>query len=151
MRTRVRHVSGGRSRDGSQAGRSERVDAALREFVSAEVVALLGRFTQERAPGGLGVEGVPQTFDALGRGAVAALLLVPGALEDRSSWFGLPPFHVLADGDALPPADWGVALRAPMVDVAVRAALGTRAQIWLIPDGLPGTPADGIGAFLRFR
>jgi hypothetical protein len=153
VRKRVawRHVPGGRSPDGSQHTRPDRVDDALRELVDREVVALLGRFAQERAPGGSGVEGVPQTFDALGRGAVAALLLVRGALDGRAAWFGPQPAHVLADGDALPPADWGPAVRAPLVDVAVRAALGARGQVRVVPDGLPGSPAEGIGAFCRFR
>ena len=146
-----RRIAGGRSPDGSQGTRSERVEETLREVTAEEVVALLGRFDQERAPGGLGVEGVPQTFDALARGDVAALLLVPGALRDRSGWFGPQRAHVLGDDHALPPPDWGPAQKAPLVDVAVRAALGSRGQVWLVPDGLPGTPAEGIGAVRRFR
>ncbi len=82
---------------------------------------------------------------------MAALLLVPGALADSTAWFGPRPAHVLAEGGERPPSDWGPAVRAPLVDVAVRAALGTRGQVWLVPDGLPGSPAEGIGAFCRFR
>lgn len=149
--TTWRHITGGRSADGSQRTRPERVEDVVQEFVDEEVAALLGRFEEERAPGGIGVEGVPQTLDALARGQVAALLLVPGALEGRTAWFGPEPSHVLADGDQLPPPDWGPALRAPLADVAVRAALGSRGQVWLVPDGLPGSPAEGIGAFCRFR
>jgi hypothetical protein len=146
-----RHVSGGRSPDGSQRTRPERVDEVLQSVVDEQVGALLGRFAQERAPGGVGVEGVPETFAALSRGEVAALLLVPGALDGRTAWFGPRPAHVLPEGDELPPADWGPAVRASLVDVAVRAALGTRGQVWLVPDGLPGSPAEGIGAICRFR
>lgn len=147
----VRHIGGGRSADGSQDTRPDRVDDVLREVMDEEVVALLGQFAEERAPGGIGVEGVPQTFEALNRGAVAALLLAPGALADRDAWFGPHPAHVFPDGDALPPGDWGPAQRAPLVDVAVRAALAARGQVRLVPDGLPGSPAEGIGAFCRFR
>ena len=147
----VRHVAGGRSPDGSQRTRSERVDEALRDVVTGEVQALLGRFEQERAPGGLAVEGVPQTFDALARGDVAALLMVPGALAGRTGWFGPQPSEVVADDHALPPPAWGPGQRAPLVDVAVRAALSSRGQVWLVPDGLPGIPAEGIGAVCRFR
>jgi hypothetical protein len=153
LRTQIawRHISGGRSPDGSQRTRPERVDETVREFVDEEVVALLGRFAQERAPRGAGVEGVPETFHALSRGDVAALLLTPEVLDGRTAWFGPRPAHVLPGGDELPPADWGPAVRAPLADVAVRAALGTRGQVWLVPDGLPGSPAEGIGAMCRFR
>ena len=116
-----------------------------------EVVVLLGQFDEGRAPGGLGVEGVPTTFEVLARGEVAALLLVPGALAGRTGRFGPRPSHVLAEADDIPRTDWGPAVRAPLADVAVRAALGTRAQVRLVPDGLPGSPAEGIGAFCRFR
>lgn len=150
-RVAVRHISGGRSADGSQRSRPERVGEVLREIADEDVTALLGRFAQERAPGGVGVEGVPETFAALARGEVAALLLVPGALDGRTAWFGPQPASVLAEGDELPPADWGPAVLAPLAAVAVRAALGTRAQVRLVPGGLPGSPGEGIGAFCRFR
>ena len=146
-----RRVAGGRSPDGSQRTRPERVDRAVQEVVDEEVVALLERFDEERAPGGIGVEGVPQTFRALSRGEVAALVLVPDMLEGRTAWFGPRPVQVLAEADDLRGLDWGPAVRAPLVDVAVRASLGTRARVWLVPDGLPGSPAEGIGALCRFR
>lgn len=150
-RVALRHITGGRSADGSQRSRPDRVAEVLREVADEDVVALVGRFAQERAPGGVGVEGVPETFAALARGEVAALLVVPGALEGRTAWFGPQVASVLAEGEELPPADWGPAVLGPLADVAVRAALGTRAQVRLVPDGLPGSPAEGIGAFCRFR
>jgi len=147
----VRHIAGGRSPDGSGATRADRVDDVVQEFADEQVRALVGRFVQERAPGGVGVEGVPQTVEALSRGSVAALLLTPGGLAGRTAWFGPRPAHVLAHGDGLPPGDWGPAQLAPLADVAIRAALCTRAQVWLVPDGLAGSPAEGIGAFCRYR
>lgn len=146
-----RHIAGGRSPDGSQRGRPERIDEAVQEVVDEEDRTLLDRFVEERAPRGDGVEGVPQTLEALARGEVAELLLVPARLRGRTAWFGPRPSHVLADADALPPPDWGPAVRAPLADVAVRAALGTRAQVRLVRAGLPGSPAEGIGAICRFR
>lgn len=150
-RLALRHISGGRSADGSQRSRPERVSEVLREITDEDAVALVGRFAQERAPGGVGVEGVAETFAALARCEVAALLVVSGALDGRTAWFGPQPAAVLAEGEELPPADWGPAVLGPMADVAVRAALGTRAQVRLVPDGLPGSPAEGIGALCRFR
>ena len=47
--------------------------------------------------------------------------------------------------------DLGVAdpIRAPLVDVALRAALGTGAGVRLIPGA--GGPSGSIGAILRWR
>jgi hypothetical protein len=146
-----RHIAGSRSPDGSQRTRPDRVEETVQAVVGDETLALLRRFAEERAPAGIGREGVQETLAALARGQVAALLLVPEELEGRTAWFGPKPSDVLP-GEEVPPTDWGGhAVRGPLVDVAVRAALGARGQVWLVPDGLPGSPADGIGAFCRFR
>lgn len=146
-----RRIRGGRSADGSQESRAARVADVVREVVADDVAALLDRFAEERAPGGVGVEGVPETFAALARGEVGDLLLVPGALAGRFGWFGPAPTDVLdEDGVHVPTWD-GPAVRAPLDDVAVRAALRTRAGVRLVPGGRPGSPAEGIGALCRYR
>ncbi|MGZ6874521.1 MAG: baeRF2 domain-containing protein [Blastococcus sp.] len=147
----LRHVGGGRSPDGSQRGRSERVDEVTRAFVAEESDALLRRFDEERAPGGIGVEGVPQTLEALTRGDVEDLFLVPAALEGRTAWFGPRAPDVLLEGNGQPPGWDGPAVRAPLADVVVRAVLGIGGHVRLVPHGLPTGPAEGIGAFCRFR
>jgi hypothetical protein len=146
-----RHIGGGRSEDGSQRTRPARVAETVAGVVAEDTAALLTRFVEERAPGGVGVEGVPQTLQALSAGEVAELLLVPGALDGRMAWIGPRIGDVLPEEDGLPHGWPGPDLRAPLVDAVVRATLGTGARVRLVPAGEPGSPADGLGALRRFR
>jgi hypothetical protein len=41
-------------------------------------------------------------------------------------------------------------VQAPLVDVLLRAALGTGADIRMVPAGTPDSPDDGVGALLRY-
>jgi hypothetical protein len=146
-----RHIGGGRSEDGSQRTRPARVEATVRGVVAEDTAALLARFVEERAPGGVGVEGIPQTLQALSAGEVAELVLVPGALDGRMAWIGPRPGDVLPEEDGLPHGWPGPDLRAPLPDAVVRAALATGARVRLVPAGQPGSPAEGLGALRRFR
>jgi hypothetical protein len=38
----------------------------------------------------------------------------------------------------------------PLVDVLLRAALGTAAEVLMVPAGTPDSPVDGVGALLRY-
>jgi hypothetical protein len=148
-------------------------DKLVAAIVDSDSRALLDRFAEELAQGaGRGeraVEGAAATLAALGRGQVEALLLTGLFLDDdRTAWFGPAPTDVAADRDAL--GDLGVAdpVEGRLVDVAVRAALGTGAEVRVLdptdqagaggdrarPSGAPPppahAPAEGLGALLRF-
>jgi release factor family 2 len=145
--------------------------------VEADNRAVLERFAEELgqaaagAEGGgrLAVEGAAATLGALGRGQVETLLLTGLFLDDqRTAWFGPAPTDVAVDRDAL--AGLGVAgpVEGRLVDVAVRAALGTGAEVRVLdpadetrsPEDRGAThdapappehaPGEGLGALLRF-
>jgi hypothetical protein len=115
------------------------------------------------------VEGAGATLAALARGQVATLLLTGLFLDDRrTAWFGPAPTDVAADREAL--AGLGVPgpVEGRLVDVAVRAALGTGAEVRVLdpadetrpaadrgathdaPAPPEHAPAEGLGALLRF-
>jgi Bacterial archaeo-eukaryotic release factor family 2 len=115
------------------------------------------------------VEGAAATLAALARGQVATLLLTGLFLDDRrTAWFGPGPTDVAADRDAL--VDLGVPdpVEGRLVDVAVRAALGTGAEVRILdpadetrsvedrgtthdaPTPPEHAPGEGLGALLRF-
>jgi Bacterial archaeo-eukaryotic release factor family 2 len=159
-------------------------DELVAATVDADTRALLDRFAEElgqaatgerTAGGGSGgrgeraVEGAAATLAALGRGQVETLLLTGLFLDDgRTAWFGPAPTDVATDRGAL--AGLGVAnpVEGRLVDVAVRAALGTGAGVRILdPDDQQGAggdqarpsdaaapsahaPAEGLGALLRF-
>jgi hypothetical protein len=135
--------------------------------VEADNRALLDRLAEER--GTRAVEGAGATLAALARGQVATLLLTGLFLDDRrTAWFGPAPTDVAGDRDTL--AGLGVPgpVEGRLVDVAVRAALGTGAEVRVLDpadETRPATgrgathdaparpehaPAEGLGALLRF-
>jgi hypothetical protein len=111
---------------------------------------LLERFATElgqagaprAAHGDRAVEGAAATLAALGRGQVETLLLTGLFLDDeRTAWFGPAPTDVAADRDEL--AGLGVAepVEGRLVDVAVRAAMGTGAGVRILDPADQARPA----------
>ena len=117
----VRHISGSRAADGSQAGRDIRVDQILREAAAAQTARLLQALHEHLAPGGLAVEGVDDTLAALARGRVVTLLVQDTPTDSRTAWFGPGPTDVYPDREAAVLSDAPVR-SGRLIDVAVRSA-----------------------------
>jgi len=146
----LHHLTGGRTPDGSQESRAEAVAAAGRVLAGEVTGQLLARFAEELPPAGPAVQGADATLDALSHGRVAELLVTPDAADERTAWFGPGPADVRS-AHRTPPATWPLARRGNLVDVAVRAALLTGAQVHVVPPGTPGGPDEGVGGLCRFR
>jgi hypothetical protein len=145
----VRQVTGGRSRDGSQHGRAAVAAGVAREAADHQRELLLWLFGEERAPGGRAVEGEHPTLAALAAGRVGTLLVVPQVADDRRrAWFGAGGTEVTAGARPAPP--WDEHRHGPLLDVAVRAALLTGAEVRVVPAGQRG-PAEGLGGLCRYR
>lgn len=145
----VRRVSGGRGHDGSQSLRAEQIARAVAEAAGAETRRVLDRLAERGGPGGLAVEGAPAVQHALARGRVGTLIVtdVPG--DDRVSWFGDHATEL--SGHRHDVERLGAhARRGRLVDVAVRAALLTQANVVVLKPGTAGAPAQGLGALCRF-
>jgi hypothetical protein len=144
-------------------------DRLVRDTVEADNQALLERFAEERGQADRAVEGAAATLAALARGQVDTLLLTGLFLDDeRTAWFGPAPTDVAAEPGTL--IDLAVAdpVEGRLVDVAVRAALGTGADVSVLdpadqtrpaegrgethdaPPPPKAAPAEGLGALLRF-
>ncbi len=145
----VRHITGSRAADGSQASRDVRVDQVLREAAAAQTARLLQALHDHLAPGGLGVEGVDDTLAALARGRVVTLLVQDTPTDSRTAWFAAGPTDVYPDRETAVVSDTPVR-SGRLIDVAVRSALLSDAQVRVIPQGTPGEPAGGIGALCRY-
>ena len=146
----VRQVHGSRSADGSQHARPALAAAAALESAAHQLDRLLWLFDEERAPGGLAVEGEDLTLDALAAGRVGTLLVVRQVVDDpRLAWFG----HAAGDVAAMsrPTPDWDTPRRGPLLDVAVRSALLAGAEVRVLPGGSDRGPAEGLGGLCRFR
>lgn len=144
----VKEIPAGRSADGSEKGRPQLVEAAVREAVAEQTAALWERFLEERSPHGLSVEGAHETIVALSGGRVATLFVTADAVAGKA-WFGAAPTDVVPVGAGYPiPPD---ARKGPLVDVAVRAAVLTGADVRVIPAGAGYWPMEGVAGICRFH
>jgi hypothetical protein len=142
-------VSGGRSPDGSEDMFEQEARVAVELAVNADTDDLLEKFREERGQDDRAAEGITATFSALAMAAVDVLLVAADDPEDvRTGWFGPDPAQLATTAGDLrgmgvdPPAE------GRLVDIAVRAALGTGAGIRVV--GAGAGVADGIGAILRW-
>jgi Bacterial archaeo-eukaryotic release factor family 2 len=128
----------------------ERAERLVAEEVAADTAALLGRFTEERAQGDLAAAGAPDTLVALSRSQVATLLLCDQEVGDRTAWFGPNPTELALQRERLAAAGDGYPRQGRLTDVAVRAALGTGADVRVLtPEEARDVP-DGLSALLRY-
>jgi hypothetical protein len=143
----VRHVPGGRHPDGSGGARGAAIHEHIAAYVDDTTAALLATLRAELGPHGRGVVGVVNTLAALAAGRLRTLLVTDDEADERAAWFG--PDVLCVDESSLGPMPPGASLRAGrLIDVAVRAALLTDADVRVLSDtsGLP----EGIGGLCRF-
>jgi hypothetical protein len=140
---------------GGEVGSIDRVLEEAEKLASATVeadtTALLGEFEQERGQHDRATDGAEATFDALARHQVRVLLLRDDPDDKRSAWFGEAPGQVALDREALIAQAQSTPVEGPLLDVAVRAALGTGAEVRVLGPETDGRgPSDGLGAVLRY-
>ncbi|MFN2539772.1 MAG: hypothetical protein ABR549_16695, partial [Mycobacteriales bacterium] len=70
--------------------------------------------------------------------------------QDHVLWFGPDANQIGMTPEEL--ADLGVPMPSsgPLVDVLIRAAIGTGADVQLVPHELDQAPKGGVGALLRY-
>jgi hypothetical protein len=146
---RIKEVSGGgRAADGSSEHLEEEVHRWVMTAVARSTVALLEKFREERGQRERAADGPDATLLALSMSEVDVLLVHDDWQDPRRAWFGPDPIPVSREPALL--RDLGVSepSEGRLVDVAIRAALGTGAGVWMVPRA--GGPAEGIGAVLRW-
>lgn len=141
---------GGRHVDGGDDVIAEHVIEVIADYVARDTVRILERFAQERGRDEQACEGVSATIGALRMAQVGTLLLTDAFEAARPVWFGPEPVHVgltKADLD-----DMGVeqAHEGNLADVMLRAAFGTGAEVRVIAADAEQSPAEGVGALLRY-
>jgi hypothetical protein len=146
----LRHLPGGRSPDGSQTLQRAAAVAAVEAYTADVTDALLARFAAAGGPAGTAVEGVAATLAALAEGRVRTLFVADDPADDRTAWFG-PHVLCAAHPHEVPDADSGWRAAGRLVDVAVRAALLTDAEVRVVDRDVTAAQFDGdIGALCRF-
>jgi hypothetical protein len=139
----IRSVPGGRAAD-EPARRDRAVARLVAECVDERMRDDLRTWRDLWGPGGRGIDGLGPTLRALAAGRVQTLLLATRPDDDRTAWFGARTLCA-----ETPTADEPVQI-GRLVDVAVRAALLTDAEVRFVTRIQPGGLVDGIGAVCRF-
>jgi hypothetical protein len=144
----LREVEGGRARDGSREAMWEEIEELVAAAVAAESEAILERFREEAGMQDRATDGILPTIQALARAQAEVLLIHEPDQDARTAWFGPAPSQLAISPGTLSYMGVEDPREGRLVDVLVRAALGTGAGIRVIPP--IGGPADGVGAILRW-
>lgn len=160
-------VPGGRSRDGSDEAVARHVLEALAARVRGDVAELLDAFGKYRnraarqagsrqfgghQPGvaANAADGVEEVVEALRMAQVGTLLLTEDLAEDTPVSFGPEPVQLALRPDELVALGVAAPQEGALVDVLLRAALCTDAEVRSVPSGTPQSPREGVGALLRY-
>jgi peptide subunit release factor 1 (eRF1) len=143
---------GGRHADGAGDEVSRRVAEAVAARAAQDEVEMLDRFAQARGRGEGAADGVAPVVRALQQAQVDTLLVAPKwHRSDRTAGYGPEVTQLAIDDSELDAMAVESPTRAPLVDVVLRATLGTDAQVVAISEDAESAPRDGMGALLRFE
>jgi len=137
--------SGARGPESGMDAVADQVARLVRTIAAEETAALLAHFKELRGRTDGCAEGPRNVIEAL-QMAVVDTLLVADDDEERRAWFGPDPTHVALDRSDVEAMGVSEPEEAPLVDVAIRAAIGTGAHVRVVPRH---AIAERIGAILR--
>ena len=143
-------VPGGRGQDGSEPLVRQRVADAVSRHVAQQTLDLLEQYAQERGQAKRAVDGLPGVVEALRKAQVETLLLTTTSPDRPTLLFGPDPTQLGFTPEDLAALGVDDAQEGPVVDVLVRAALGTAADVQVVPHEMPSAPQGGVGAVLRY-
>lgn len=166
LQGRVQKATGGRSEDGSDEHLAEQVMHALAGRLRDQVADALADFAKYRDrateiaqshPATDGndyalnaANGVTAVLAALQKAQVGTLLLASDLDETRTVFYGPAPTMLAPHATDLEQMGVTDVQEGPLVDVLLRGAFGTGAEVLMVPAGTPDSPDDGVGALLRY-
>lgn len=139
--------AGGRSDDDALTRASEEADRLVADLAARRTVDALERYGTAIGSD-LAADGPAETLRALSEGRVALLLVHDDPDDDRRGFSNVDGTVVAPDPSPLDELGMD-AVEGRLVDVAVRAALATGAEVVTVPAHGARVPNGGIGAVLR--
>ncbi len=143
-------VPGGRGQDGSDELVRQRVSDAVARWLAQQTLELLEQYAQERGQAKRAVDGVEDVVAALRKAQVETLLVTTDAAAYSTLFFGPDPTQLGTRREDLAALGVDDPQEGPMLDVLLRAALGTAADVQVVPHEMPTAPDGGVGALLRY-
>ena len=143
-------VPGGRDSDGSEQLVEQRVRDVVSRHVAAETLSLLEEFAQERGQVSRACDGVEDVVAALRKAQVQTLLLTTAADPTATLWYGPDPTVLGTTREQVASLGVQTPQEGPLLEVLLRAALATGADVQLVPHEPDEAPNGGVGAVLRY-
>jgi hypothetical protein len=150
LQAKWRVVDGGRGHDGSGDLIRQRVHDTLSQHVAVKNLDLVEEYAQERGQRKRACDGVKDVVAALRKGQVRTLLLTTDAPADAVLWFGPDATAIATSAAQLTDVGVESPTQGPLIDVLIRAAVGTGADVQIAPHQLAESPRGGVGALLRY-
>lgn len=150
-RALVREIDGGRGADGSADSMSPAIRRLVQTAAAEATVATLQKFREERGQLDRYADGPRATCAALREGKVETLLVHEPQDDPRRAFFGPEPNQVAVEAGELKELGVDTPQEGRLIDVLIRAALGTGAGIRVVPHTSSSGPSDDVGAVLRWR
>lgn len=138
---------GGRDAGISFDDLAEEITRVVDTVAAADTAEVLRELKEERGQADRAADGPARVVEALQRAVVETLLVHDDPDDERTAWFGPEATHLSLQREELTS---GMGVEAPqearLVDVCVRAAVGTGAEVVIAPKAVL---TDGLGAVLR--
>lgn len=145
--TLVRELEGATRHPGGSADQeAERLRRLVDTVVAEESVQVIQEFKEEAGQHDRAAAGPARVVEALQATAVETLLVHDDPDDDRMAWFGPEPHHLALDEATLRAMGVDAPMPGRLVDVCIRAAYGTSADVRVVPSAIV---TDGLAAVLR--
>lgn len=143
-------VPGGRGDDGSEALVRRRIADTVSLHAARATLDLLADYGQERGQDKRACDGVADVVACLRKAQVQTLLVTTDVDQDATLWFGPEPTLLGLTRDDVVGLGVDTPRQGPLVEVLLRAAAATGADVELVPHQPEQAPRGGVGALLRY-
>jgi hypothetical protein len=146
----VARIQGSRGGDGGTDLVFQRVTDEVEARRDKDAIAVLEKFEENRGRNTHASDGLDATVAALRAAQVGTLLLTEDYAGDTQLWFGPEAVQIATTREELLEAGVESPQEAEAIDVLLRAAIATAADVVRVPGGVEQAPTDGVGGLLRF-
>ena len=148
---RIKEIDGGRTADGSADTMTPTIRRLVQTAAAEATVAVLQKFREERGQMDRYADGPRAVCAALQEGKVETLLVHEPQDDPRRAFFGPEVTQVAVDAADVKELGVDAPQEGHLVDVLIRAALGTGASVRVVPHTSSSGPTDDVGAILRWK
>jgi Bacterial archaeo-eukaryotic release factor family 2 len=128
----------------------EEINKSVAEYIGRTSQEIIEVFAAEKGSDNRATDGWFDTFAALRSSQVSRLLITKDPRDATAHAVRGDPAQAATNAATLEEIGFSDLVAGPATDIACMAAIATGAQIWVLPDGVSGGPAEGVGALLRF-